>query len=178
MSRTQAEFIKKSYGFNVEVGNIVTREYPADQYDCIYSIDVWDHVRCKDTPRLVKKLYDALKPGGCLIQQFGCATRSLFPATFLLAGFFFSGLDPKTLAAEVAAAEACGFRLLHDSAVPYYRQTSKAWYERFSAHRDEAIRLLGVREFNRHLLLLVLYTIIAEHYAITHRLAFEKPASV
>ena len=177
MSRTQAEFIKKSYGFNVEVGNIVTREYPADQYDCIYSIDVWDHVRCKDTPRLVKKLYDALKPGGCLIQQFGCATRSQFPATFLLAGFFFSGLDPRRLPLRwrLPRPVASGFCTTRQ-----FPTTGKPAKHGMSDSLRTGTKPFDSRgpEVNRHLLLLVLYTIIAEHYAITHRLAFEKPASV
>lgn len=178
ISQTQADFIKKSYGFDdVVVESFVSREYPANQYDCIYSIDAWDHVRPKDTASLVKKLYTALKPGGRLIQQFGVGTRTQSPATFLLGNLFFAGIVPKTLATELAVAENAGFRLLHDTTVDY-SQTTKAWYDRFCAHRDEAIRLVGVREFNRQMLLHVLYwKMDHEQYGIMHRLAFEKPAS-
>src|SRR5262249_51304298 len=176
ISQTQADFIKKSYGFDVVVGNFVSREFPSNEYDCIYLLEAWDHVRPKDRTGLVKKLYAALKPGGRLIQQFGVGTRAQSPATFLLGNLFFSGLVPTTLAAELAVAEQAGFRLLHDSILDY-DLTTKAWHDRFCAHKDEAIRLVGVREFNRQMLLHVLYWKMGhEQYGVMHRLAFEKPA--
>jgi len=43
-------------------------------------------------------------------------------------------------------------------------------------HRDEAVRLVGVREYNLYLMLFVLaWKFIDEKYATVHRLAFEKP---
>src|SRR4029077_7289164 len=57
ISRTQAHFLKNTHGFDVTVDNFVAREYPANQYDRIYSMEAWDHVRPKDISQLLKKLY-------------------------------------------------------------------------------------------------------------------------
>ena len=91
ISNAQAGYIRQNYGFDVSVENFVTREYPLSQYDRIYSMGAWEHVRPGDVAPLLKKLNEALKPGGRLIQQFGCAERPRAPATFLLGELFFSG---------------------------------------------------------------------------------------
>lgn len=175
ISNAQARFIRQNYGFDVTVENFVTREYKLSQYDRIYSMGAWEHVRPEAVAPLLKKLYGALKPCGRLVQQFSCAERPQTPATFLLGELFFSGFVLTTLRDQIAAAEAAGFRLVHDSSHDY-RPSWKAWYDRLATHRDEAVRLVGVREYNRYLMLFVLaWKFIDEKYATIHRLAFEKP---
>jgi len=175
ISNAQARFICQNYGFDIAVENFVTREYQLSQYDHIYSMGAWEHVRPQDVAPLLKKLYGALKPRGRLVQQFSCAERPHTPATFLLGELFFSGFVLMTLQDQIAAAEAAGFRLLHDS-IHDYRPSWKAWYDRLAMHRDEAVRLVGVREYNLYLMLFVLaWKFIDEKYATVHRLAFEKP---
>jgi len=168
-------FIRQNYGFDVVVEDFVTREYALARYDRIYSMGAWEHVRPGDVAPILKKLCGALKPGGRLVQQFSCLLRPQTPATFLLSELFFSGFALMTLRDQLAEAERAGFELLHDSSHDY-RPSWKAWFDRLAAHRDEAIRLVGVREYNRYLMLFVLaWKFIDEKYANIHRPAFQKP---
>ena len=174
-SPTQANFISRKYGVQVTVGDFIEHEYPPESYDRIYSMGAWEHVPPRDVAPLVRKLFGALKPGGRLVQQFNCAERQQTPGTVLLNQLFFTGLEFVSRDEQVTAAEAAGFVLLQERTNDY-RPTWKAWYDRLAENSRAAIQLVGVREYNRALLLLVLaWKMIDEGFARNHQFCFEKP---
>src|SRR5262249_43093326 len=174
-SATQADFISSKYGVQVTVGDFIDDEYPPESYDNIYSMGAWEHVPPHDIAPLLRKLYGALKPGGKLVQQFNCAERRQTPGTLLLNQLFFAGIEFVSRDEQVAAAEAAGF-VLRSEWTNDYRPPWKAWYDRLAENSRAAIQLVGVREYNRSLLLFALaWKMIDEGFARNHQFCFEKP---
>lgn len=175
LAQAQVDYIRDRYGLIARVENYATREYRENSFDKIYSIGSWEHIRPEHIEPLLGKLFKALKPGGRLVQQFSCMTRDRIPATFLLGQLIFPGFMLRTHRFQIDAAKKAGFRLTHDT-IHDYRPSWKAWYDNLAASREEAIRLVGVREYNRYLMLFALaWKFIDEGYAQVHRLVLEKP---
>jgi cyclopropane fatty-acyl-phospholipid synthase-like methyltransferase len=69
-SRTQKQYIDavaKSRGLNnitVVTGDVVDHEFPAEKFDCVLSIELFEHM--KNYALLMSKVSRALKPGGYL----------------------------------------------------------------------------------------------------------------
>lgn len=149
LSKEQAAYNAEHYGYQVRLEDFVQAEFPVEFYDTIYSIAAWEAIRPQDVDPLLKKIYRALKPGGRLVLHFFCRLQDQLPAAIAAAQLFFPGHVPVSYRAHVKAFERTGFRTVHTS-IHDYRPTLRHWFEALVAHRDEALRLVGTRNYNRY----------------------------
>jgi cyclopropane-fatty-acyl-phospholipid synthase len=151
LSQNQLEFNQGRSGINVSLTNFVTATYPEARYDKIYSIGAWEHVRPLEIPPLLCKLHAALKPGGRLVQQFICLCSDRLPTTVMIGEeTFFPGSALSSYKHQVQACEAAGFRIVEQS-IHDYRPTLRAWFNNLAAHREQAIKLVGIKRYNEFL---------------------------
>ncbi len=150
LSVEQKRFIDQTYGFNVEMKDVVATDYAPESWDKIYSVGCMEHVPKAELLPLQKKLAKAIKPTGHLVHHFFCQMTPSPSAKMLACDEIFPGLVLSTWQRHVEIYEAAGFRVAHHS-VHDYRPTLKAWYDRLVENRQEAIRLVGVRTYNRYL---------------------------
>jgi cyclopropane-fatty-acyl-phospholipid synthase len=134
----------------VEFRNFVTTDYPENTFDAIYSIGAWEHVRAREIPQLLTKLYRALKPGGKLVKHFFCRFENALAAAGVAAQIFFPGSTNASLKYHLQAFQTAGFRIQHRS-LHDYRPTLRAWFDNLTANRERAIELVGVRTYNKYL---------------------------
>jgi len=150
LSKEQVAYNEQHNGFQVAFENFITRDYEPEAYDTIYSIGAWEHVRPKEIAPLAKKLYDAIKPGGKLVQHYFCRIAEPLFATAICSQIYFPGSIGSSLNANVKAYEAAGFRItqrtIHD-----YRPTLRAWFDNLVANRERALELVDVQTYNRFL---------------------------
>ena len=151
LSIEQKRFIDQTYGFNVEMKDVVTTDYDPESWDKIYSVGCMEHVPKAELLPLHKKSAQAIKPTGHLVHHFFCQMTPSPPAKMLVCGGeIFPGAELATWQQHVKTFEAAGLRVAHHS-VHDYRPTLRAWYDRLVENRDEAIRLVGIRTYNRYL---------------------------
>lgn len=150
LSREQAAFIREHYQFHVELDDFITRDYKPEEFDVIYSIGAWEHVRPGEIKPLVRKLYAALKPGGRLVKHFFCRVNDPLPAPVAVSQLYFPGSVGSSYRFHVEAFEEAGFRIAHRS-IHDYRPTLRAWFDNLAARREEALRLVDVKTFNRYM---------------------------
>ena len=175
LSKEQFAYNEQHGRFNVSLTNFVTTDYPEESFDAIYSIGAWEHVRRKEIPGLLRRLYKALRPGGRLIQQFICMPSDTVPTTAIASQLFFPGSMLSSYKYQVRSSEAAGFRVteqsLHD-----YRETLRAWFNNLVAHRDRALALAGLRRYNEFLVFYPAAWRGNDLEGIVLRLSLEKPA--
>ena len=150
LSREQVAYNDEHYGFDVEFDDFITREYPTAEYDTIYSIGSWEHVRPKEVVPLLEKLYAAIKPGGRLVKHFFCRVPERLFATAICSQIYFPGSIGSSYRAHVRAFEQTGFRIEHRS-IHDYRPTLRAWFDNLVRNRDRALELVDVPTYNRYL---------------------------
>lgn len=150
LSREQVEYNEQHNGFHVEFKNFITAEYPEQAFDKIYSIGAWEHVRPREVPMLLAKLYRALVPGGRMVKHFFCRLQENLPAAAVVSQLFFPGSINSSVRYHIRAVEAAGFRIRHVS-IHDYRPTLRAWFDNLVKNRQRAIELVGVRTYNRYL---------------------------
>jgi cyclopropane-fatty-acyl-phospholipid synthase len=151
LSVEQKRYIDQVHGFKVEIKDVVTTDYGTETWDKIYSVGCIEHVPKADLLPLNQKLAKAIKPTGYLVHHFFCQMTSAPPAKMLVCGGeIFPGAELATWQQHVETFEAAGLRVAHHS-VHDYRPTLRAWYDRLVEHREAAIRLVGVRTYNRYL---------------------------
>lgn len=176
LSRRQHEYVRDQFGIDVELRNFITTDYPTAEYDKIYSIGAWEHVRHADVPGLLKKLYQALKPGGRLVHHFFCPMIETTPPWILTAQLFFPGSCPPAYPTQLCHFENAGFRITHRS-IHDYRPTLRAWFDRLVANGERAIDLVGLETYNKYLVFFPMsWRSFNESYAILVRYVLEKPA--
>jgi cyclopropane-fatty-acyl-phospholipid synthase len=176
LSKEQVAYVQSRFGLNVEFKNFITCDYPREAFDKIYSIGAWEHVRHRDIDSTLAKLYQALKPGGRLVQHFFCPLTETIQTWILGAQIFFPGSLPPAYPAQVQAFERAGFRITHRS-IHDYRPTLRAWYDNLVANRQRAIELVGVQTYNKYLLFFPgSARLFAEGKAMLVRYVLEKPA--
>lgn len=174
LSKEQVAYIKEHYGFNVSFINFITASYAAESFDKIYSIGAWEHVRPNEILTLLQKLHRALKPGGKLIQHFFCLAGADFPVAMLVAQIFFPGSVLSSYQFQKQAWQNAGFHATHESTHDY-RPTLKAWYDRLSANRAEAIDLVGTEIYNRYMVFFpIAWRVFDEGQTKVYRFVLEK----
>ncbi len=167
---------RQHHGFQVEFRNFITTDYPERFYDKIYSIGAWEHVRPKEVPTVLAKLYQALKPGGLLMHHFFCRPNEMVPSTYPVAQIFFPGSVSDSYRHHIRSCEAAGFRIVHQS-IHNYRDTLRAWFARLVEHRERAVALVGVQTYNRYLVFFAASSrYFEEVIAMLVRLVLVKPA--
>lgn len=149
LSREQVAYNDKHNGYQVEFDDFITRDYAPEQFDKIYSIGAWEHVRPKEIPPLLKRLHRALKPGGRLIKHFFCRVNDALFAPVFCSQIYFPGSMGSSYRFHARAWEDAGFRILHRS-IHDYRPTLRAWFDRLVAKKHEALRLVDLRTYNRY----------------------------
>ncbi|MCH7600534.1 MAG: class I SAM-dependent methyltransferase, partial [Myxococcales bacterium] len=150
LSEEQVRYNRQHNGFQVEFKNFITCDYPREAFDKIYSIGAWEHVRHRDAPLALRKLYDALKPGGRIVKQFFCPFTETPTSSAIVFQFFFPGSFPPAYPTQIRAFEKAGFRITHRS-IHDYRPTLRAWFDNLVANRERALKLVGVRTYNKYL---------------------------
>jgi cyclopropane-fatty-acyl-phospholipid synthase len=177
LSEEQRKYIEQHDGFNVELRNFITCDYEECEFDKIYSIGAWEHVRHRDLPVVLGKLFKALKPGGRMVKHFFCPLTETVPVAAVVGQIFFPGSFIPAYATQKAAFEAAGFQITHQS-IHDYRPTLRAWFDNLAKNRERAIELVGVRDYNKYL---VFFPASWRHFddgeSMLVRFVLEKPDS-
>ncbi|MCH7751188.1 MAG: class I SAM-dependent methyltransferase [Planctomycetes bacterium] len=150
LSQEQVAYNEAHHGFQVQFDDFITRDYPEAEFDAIYSIGAWEHVRPKEIEPLLSKLYRALKPGGKLVKHFFCRVPVALFATAVCSQIYFPGSIGSSYRFHCKAFERAGFRIVHRS-IHDYRPTLRAWYDNLAREKDRALELVDVPTFNRYL---------------------------
>lgn len=175
LSEEQVAFNRERNGFNVEFKNFITCDYAPSSLDKIYSIGAWEHVRHRDVPVAIEKLYGALKPGGRMVKQFFCPFAETPTSSAVVGQVFFPGTFPPAYPTQVRAFERAGFRITHRS-IHDYRPTLRAWFDNLVANRERALELVGVRTYNKYLVFFPFaWRFFDDGDAILARYVLEKP---
>lgn len=175
LSKEQAAYIKENFGYKVRLENFVKAEYPKEYYDKIYSIAAWEAIRPQENPIILKKVYDALKPGGRFVMHFFCRLTPKLPAAISVSQLFFPGHVPASYVELVKEFEKAGFRITHTSCHDY-RMTCRQWFDGMVKNRDEAIRLVGVPTYNRYVVFFpACYKYFNDRTGVLFRFVLSKP---
>jgi cyclopropane-fatty-acyl-phospholipid synthase len=151
LSREQKRYTDEKYGFRVEYRDFINTEYAPKSFDKIFSIETMEHVRPSELPLLAMKLARALKPNGKIIHQFFCQLGDVPPPHLRVAGLeIFPGSELSSLKKHLNSFEKANLKITHHS-VHDYRPTLKAWFDGLVANKESAIRLVGIRNYNKYL---------------------------
>ncbi|WP_428308494.1 class I SAM-dependent methyltransferase [Lacipirellula sp.] len=176
LSKEQKAYNDEHNHFNVDFDNFITRDYPSEAFDKIYSIGAWEHVRENEIPQLLDKLYAALKPGGRLVKHFFCRVSDYYTATVACSQIYFPGSMGAPYRFHAKAWEDAGFRIKHCS-IHDYRPTLRAWFDRMVEHKEEALRLVDVQTYNRYLTFFPSsWRYFNDNLSMVTRWVLEKPA--
>lgn len=150
LSREQLAYNNEHNHFHVELDDFITRDYEPEQFDVIYSIGAWEHVRPNEINQLLRKLHAVLKPGGKLVKHFFCRVNEALPAQVAVSQLYFPGSLGSSYRFHVQTFEETGFRITHRS-IHDYRPTLRAWFDNLVASREQALRIVDVKTYNRYL---------------------------
>jgi cyclopropane-fatty-acyl-phospholipid synthase len=176
LSKEQERYNREHNGFHVEFDDFITRDYPTHEFDAIYSIGAWEHVRPHEIPPLLAKLYGALKPGGRLVQHFITRINDHLGGPVACSQIYFPGSIGESYRFHYQAHEKAGFRTVHRS-MHDYRPTLKAWFDNLVANREQALKLVSVRVYNRYLTFFpASWRYFHDNYGVVIRWVLEKPA--
>ncbi len=150
LSEEQVKHIREHLGYQVELKNFITCDYQHHAFDKVYSIGAWEHVRHRDLPLVLDKLYRTLKPGGRMVKHFFCPMTESVPAATVVGQIFFPGSFIPAYPTQRRAFEEAGFHISRQS-IHDYRPTLRAWFDNLAANRDQAIELVGVQTYNKYI---------------------------
>ncbi|MFN8705822.1 MAG: SAM-dependent methyltransferase [Planctomyces sp.] len=150
LSQAQFEHNQATHQFNIQLKNFITADYPVGRFDAIYSIGAWEHVRPDEIQPLLRKLHQALVPGGRMVKHFFCLPTDNLPVSMLATQLCFPGSQLVSHHFHVRAFEQAGFRIVRQT-VSDYRPTVRAWFNNLVANKTEAIEAGGVLNYNRYL---------------------------
>jgi cyclopropane-fatty-acyl-phospholipid synthase len=178
LAPAQAKYIKDRYGLNVRVQSYISETYADSSYDKAYAIESWEHVPPENVPTTYARIFRALKPGGRFVLQVGCREGRSLPATFVPIQLIYPGFHLLSVSEQIGAAEEAGF-VLKSSSHHDYRPTWKAWYRNLASNSDKAIRIVGLKEYNRFMLFCAMaWKFTDDGHADVYRLAFDKPNEI
>jgi cyclopropane-fatty-acyl-phospholipid synthase len=176
LSNDQLNYAKESLGLNVSLTNFVTEPFDGQPYDRIFSIGAFEHIKPNEIEYLYAKMFDALAPGGRAILHFFTLNRDPYPVAMIISQLFFPGSMLVLHHRHTDAAKNAGFLISHDSRHDY-RPTLRAWYDRLSERREEALKLVGLKVYNQYMSFFPLsWLFFNQNDATVHRMILEKPA--
>lgn len=149
LATEQKRFIEDEYGFNVEFEDFVTATYEPNSLDKIYSIGAVEHIPKSKLLPVAQTLARAIKPTGRIVHHFFCQLSDTMPSRLLAGADIFPGVELTSLQQHLDVFEQAGLQVRHHS-LHDYRPTLKAWFERLVANEKEAIRLVGVQNYNKY----------------------------
>jgi len=178
LSQEQLKHNRDNDRFRMEYRDFITTDYEPESFDKIYSVESLEHCRPRDVPMLARKLFAAMKPGGIAVHQHSCRMAEPTPTTACSAQLFFPGSIASSYGHMFRSWETAGFRILSQSILDY-RPTLRAWFDRLVANRDRAVELVGVRNYNRYLLMCsTSWRFIDCGWGQTIRVQMQKPGKV
>ncbi len=148
LSTEQNKYIEERYRFNVELRNFIAGS--EDSFDKIFSIESLEGVRSNELLPLARNLKRMLKPSGRIVHQIICQVNDAPPPVLLIGMNIFPGSELVSLRKHLAVFDKADLKVVHLS-IHDYRPTLEAWCERLGEHEEEAVRLVGVRNYNRYL---------------------------
>lgn len=126
------------------------------EYDKIASVGMFEHIGIANMPKYFGKLNSLLRDRGLLLNHgisrrakpSRRAARRIRPERRMLLKYVFPGSELDNVGHTIDTMEICGFEVRDVEAWrEHYALTTRHWYRRLSARRDEAIRLVGVEKF-------------------------------
>jgi len=151
LAHEQIRFIQDTYGFQVEFKDLVTTAFEPEFFDKIYTVGVVEHIPLHQLLPVAQNLAKAIKPNGRIVQHFFCQLSDAPSTRLFAAGIkMFPGAELASLRHHLRVFDQAGLDIVHQS-IHNYRPTLQAWYDRLAERRDEAIRLVGVHNYNRYL---------------------------
>ncbi len=125
-------------------------------YDKISSIGMFEHIGIANMPKYFQKINSLLRDRGILlnhgISRHAKATkrdaRKIRPERRLLLKYIFPGSELDNVGHTVNLLEICGFEV-HDVEAwrEHYALTTRHWYKRLMARKEEAINFVGLEKF-------------------------------
>lgn len=118
---------------------------PAGQeYDAVGSLEMGEHVGQKNYPTYARVLREAVKPGGrVLVQQMSRSGKWPGGGPFIQS-FIAPDMHMRPVGETVALLEAGGLEVRDVHAMrEHYVLTVAGWLERFHAHRDQLVAMMG-----------------------------------
>ncbi len=174
LSKEQFSYVS-NMGYNVALQDFIGSTYPSESLDRVISVGSLEHVHPEELPRLYEKVFNALRPGGRMVNQFFSLDHEPLPYSMLLSQLFFPGSLLAMHDVHCQAAEQAGFEIqadLHDC----YKQTLWSWYDNLVANRAEAIATSGIQTYNWFLTFFpIAWKFFDDGEATLHRMLLVKP---
>ncbi len=138
--------------------SVELRDYSTVQgnYDKIVSVGMFEHIGIANMPKYFNKINTLLRDRGILLNHgisrhakaTGRAVRRIRPERRLLLKYIFPGSELDNVGHTIDLLEMHGFEV-HDVEAwrEHYALTTKHWYRRLMAGKEEAIRLVGEEKF-------------------------------
>jgi cyclopropane-fatty-acyl-phospholipid synthase len=137
------------------------RQLEGRRFDKIASVGMVEHVGEDNLPTYFRALYDALEPGGLLLNhgivsvararpasRWDWLERRVWKRDVFLDQYVFPDGQLAALSAVIAAGELAGFEARDvESLREHYALTLRGWLSRLERHRDEAIALTDPRTY-------------------------------
>ena len=149
LAKEEKDFVDENYGFHCELRDFITTQYDEKFFDKILSVEGLEHARERELLPLCKNLFNALKPGGKLVLQLVCQMDDLISARYIVGGAqIVLGAELTSVKKHLNIFEQARFRITHHS-VHDFRPTIRAFFDRLVANKEAAVRLVGVRNYNK-----------------------------
>ena len=137
----------------IELRNYSTLE---DTYDKIASVGMFEHIGIANITRYFQKINTLLRDRGILLNH-GLSrhakptrrtARRIRPERRLLLKYIFPGSELDNVGHTIGLLEICGFEM-HDVEAwrEHYALTTRHWYRRLMARREEATNFVGMEKF-------------------------------
>ena len=121
---------------------------PAEAFDKIASVGMYEHVGLRRLPDYCRAAYRALRPGGLFLNHgitLPAAPQARTGGAFIFRHIF-PGAELVSVPVLQSTLEAAGFEILDvQSLRPHYALTLRAWHDRFSRVRPQAVALTSER---------------------------------
>jgi cyclopropane-fatty-acyl-phospholipid synthase len=125
-------------------------------YDKIASIGMFEHIGIANMPKYFQKINSLLRDRGILLnhglsrnaKSSKRAARKIRPERRLLLKYIFPGSELDNVGHTVALLEINGFEV-HDVEAwrEHYALTTRCWYRRLMARKEEAINFIGIEKY-------------------------------
>ncbi len=127
-----------------------------DTYDKIASVGMFEHIGIANMTRYFKKINALLRDRGILLNHglsrhakpTRRAARRIRPERRLLLKYIFPGSELDNVGHTIDLLEICGFEV-HDVEAwrEHYALTTRHWYRRLMARKEEATNFVGMEKF-------------------------------
>jgi cyclopropane-fatty-acyl-phospholipid synthase len=160
LSQEQFDYTKakiKRLGLKDRV-TVELRDYSTleDTYDKIASIGMFEHIGIANMPKYFQKIHSLLRDRGILLnhgisrhaKRTRRAARKIRPERRMLLKYIFPGSEIDNVGHTIDLLEINGFEVHDVEALrEHYALTTRHWYKRLMARKEEAINIVGIEKF-------------------------------